>query len=554
MRLFIPWGLAAALLVQASGADPASSFFASYASRVADWPSPAAHAPSFYATAENVTMLGSRGPYSVLVYAIRDASPPAAGGVVAAYVPAASENVEGWKQGDTPELNLLVPLPAMAPAQLPPLPRYGWAWLYGAKLVTIPWLDCCNITGDSAGYSFSSDFRPEWTLSQFQAWVPGGAHKGRDAQSLHTFTLRWDPAVGYRVDVVASIVINAAAAPRTLEFVNFLTPQLANPWPSPAAHDFLPGPRSTITAWTADAGASWAGFAENILAGAMLRTYNVSRSASTNSSSPGAVVMAAAGGFSAALAFAGDYDFAQATCPTWMDQHQIVYLPPPGPDGFVAAAPTFSLAYLPAAASDDVVARAAVVSHVGDGTRGNGSAVLLHLGEVEDFEQQPVALTTPLRALAQVSYNSDFRLVEGGGGRAGKSLAIATMLPSAAAQFYAFAISVPLVPLNASTEYVLRASVRAPPAALCPEGFPAVARIVCGIYEDDDFNTPVRLEWHNSSDATGDIWTYLSAVFKSPAWPSYADVRFVAVAADDAHPCNATAYALFDEIFFGPAG
>ena len=532
-----------------SSSDPASSFFKSFASRV-NWPLPSQHTPNFYATRENITLLGSFGVYNITVFAIRDASPPANGGVIAAYIPAASENVEGWKQGVTPELNLLVPLPALAPQSLPAIPRYGWSWLYGAKVVTIPWLDCCNITGDSSGFSFSDDFRDVWTLTQFQSWYPNGKYKGRDAQSIHTFTLCWDPTVGYRIDMVTSIIINTGSAPRTIEFVNFLTPQLANPWPFPAAHDFLPSTRSTVTAWSSDVGVNWQGFAENILAGAMLHTYNVSL---VNSSSVGAVVMAASGSYSAALAFSGDgLTFLQATCPTWMDQHQIVVLPPPGPDGYVACSPTFSLAYLPSAASDDILSRVSLITHKGDGTRGNGSSVFLRLGVVENFEDQPVSLTTPLRALAQVWSSPDFMLMKNGGNRNGTALAIKTLPPSEADQFYAFAISVPLVPLNVSTMYSFRALTLAPSTDVCPPGFSATAKLAVGIYEDDDFNTQERLLWFNSSVATGgESWVNLSVSFMSPPWPSYADIRFMSIGADDSQPCESNATALFDDVYFG---
>ena len=524
-------------------AAEAAGFWRAFAARVGGgaWPPPPAHVPSFFATAENVSMAGSRGPYVLRVWAVRDAA--AGGGVVAAYVPAASEDVEGWKNGATPELNLLVPLPALAPAQLPPLPRYGWAWLYGAKLVTIPWLDCCNVTGDVAGFSFSADYSETWTLTQFQSWAPNGSHPGRSATSDHEFTLRYDANVGYVIDVRASMIINAAAAPRTLEFVNFLTPQLANPWPQRAPHPVLPGARSTVTAWTADAdGASWSGFAENLLAGAMLGQYNVSAS-----SGVGAVVMAAAGSWSVALAFAGPYVFAQATCPTWMDQHQIVHLPPPGPDGFVVAVPTFSLGYLPASASDFVVANARLVSHVGDGTRGNGSGVILRLDMLEDLGDQPMPLTEPLRGLVQAAYQRDYDVVAAPGGAGGRALAVPALTPSAAQALYAFANALPLVPLNASTEYAVRAG-----AALAPACAGAVARLVVSLYEDDDFNSPFANHvLITSANATGENWQALALTFTSPAWPMYLDARFEALAESDDSPCNESAY--FANLFIGHA-
>lgn len=538
--------LAAQRLAASGDAPVAGAFWPTLAARVgaASWPTPAPHTPSFFVTAENVSMVDSRGPYSLRVYAVRDAA--AAGGIVAAYVPAASENLEPYKQGATPELNLLVPLPALAPLALPPLPRYGWAWLWGAKVVTIPWLDCCNITGDVAAFAFSPDGLETWTLTQTQAWVPTGSHKGRSATSEHAFTLRFDASAGYVIDVRASIVINAAAAPATLEFVNFLTPQLANPWPVRAPHPVLPGPRASLTAFSGDAGASWTAFALNQLAGPMLGRYNVS-SAIPPASSLGAVAMVSPGGWSAALAFAGPFLFEQATCPTWLDQHQIVRLPPPGPDGYVVAAPTFSLGYLPREGSDFIAGAARFITHVGDGTRGNGSAVILRLGEAEDLAQQPVPLTQPLRGLVQASYAPDYIIFRNQSG--GPALAVRALGPSAASALYAFANALPLVPLNASTAYSVCAG-----GALAPPCAGAVARIVVQLYEDDDFNTlGDRTLVFSSPNATGGgAWSALNVSFVSPAWPSYLDARFEALAADDETPCEAPA--LFQGLFIGEGG
>ena len=226
-----------------------------------------------------------------------------------------------------------------------------------------------------------------------------------------------------------------------------------------------------------------------------------------------------------------------------MDQHQMVFLPEAAPDGFVTVAPTFSLAYLPAAASDFLLAHTRLITHVGDGSRGNGSAIMLRLGETEDFSHQPVPLTEPLRALVQSSSGPDFKLVDAGGGR-GRALAIASLTPSAATALYAFANALPLVPLNVSTAYVAQASALAPACA------GAVAKLTVFLYEDDDFNNaPSRLLSYNSSNAEGGTWASLRVAFTSPKWASYADLRLEALSMDDGHQCNASA--LFDDFFFG---
>ena len=230
-----------------------------------------------------------------------------------------------------------------------------------------------------------------------------------------------------------------------------------------------------------------------------------------------------------------------------MDQHQFVSFPSPLPaGGYVTVAPTFSLAYLPPAASDAILSSVQVITHVSDGTRGNGSAVMIRLGVLEDFSQQPVALTEPLRALVTVRYNPDYKLVDAGAGR-GRALSVAPV-PNPS-DFYAFSNMQPLIPLNASTAYLGRAAALPPYSSACPG---SVARLVVMLFEDDDFNTQNdRLLLYSSINATGSQWQALNLSFTSPPWPSYADVRFEAY--EGLPACTDKTPALFDNFFFGRA-
>jgi hypothetical protein len=216
-------------------------------------------------------------------------------------------------------------------------------------------------------------------------------------------------------------------------------------------------------------------------------------------------------------------------------------LPPPGADGFVAIAPTFALAYVPAPVGAAVLARATVATHVGDGSRGNGSSVIIRLGVLEDFSAQPVSLTTPLRGLVQVAAAPDYTLVDAApAGRAGRALSVAALSgAAAAADFYAFASTTPLVPLNVSTQYVAFVDAR---GAAC-----AATTLRVSLYEDDDFNSHARLINYTSSGGAAGVWSHLSLSFESPAWPAYADVRMQVIG--DA--CDESS--LFQHFFFGRA-
>ena len=212
-----------------------------------------------------------------------------------------------------------------------------------------------------------------------------------------------------------------------------------------------------------------------------------------------------------------------------MDQQQVVVLPAAEADGIIHVAPTFSLAYLPPLGASAIFNKLDLISHVGDRTRGNGSAVMLRVGVLEDFSDQPLPLTQPLRSLVSTYYNPDYSIVSAGVTRTGNALRVPALSPTAADTFYAFANPQPLIPLNATTQYVAQA-VSLPPACTG-----AVARIVVGIFEDDDFNTPVRIIQYASQNATGNAWESLLAAFTSPKWVSYADVRMEALALGTGH-------------------
>lgn len=310
----------------------------------------------------------------------------------------------------------------------------------------------------------------------------------------------------------------------------------------------------------------------------MLGTYPLPNSAgavvlldpSSSSSSPSQPAAPAVG-----ISYSGPYQFLQATCPTWMDQHQMLRFPPaPGPDGYYVLQPSYSIRYLPPAAAAYLQPNTTlhVITHVGDGSRGNGSSAMMRVGALESFGDEPVPLTEPVRALVQAHYQPDYTIVNINGSN---SLAVTPVTPAAAGQFYTLSNPQPLIPLNASTVYVLsaRAYLLPPPAASTTSSTHAAvtgaaadaagtvgcalsAWLACGVYEADDFNVQQRLAWHNST-VTGVVgrWLPLSVTFTSPVWVSYADLRLMAVAdcGNATGSTNSTGIVYFDNFLFAPA-
>ena len=282
------WSLRIFLLLRWTAASPASSFFASLASTVS-LPLLPRHVPRFTVALEHVPLLGSASVYHLPVHVIRDES--AGSVIVATYYERDSAHFEANATGSgLGEIQLLAPTPQLAPIALPRLERVGWAWLFGAKATTVTWLDCCSVTGDSAGVSISASADGRSVLlSQWQRWVPTGGHPNRTAFSQHNFTLAWDVTYGYVINAELYLRINAGSAPKAVEFLNFLTPHLLSPWPTEQLFPWLVPPsgaplppsagpwpvtRPTVTAWANDsAGSAWTGFAVNALAGAELGTF-----------------------------------------------------------------------------------------------------------------------------------------------------------------------------------------------------------------------------------------------------------------------------------------
>lgn len=367
--------LLAAFVPTTSALENAASAFWDALALSTGLPQQPPHTPNFTVTLEHIPYLGSIGPYTLSTHVVRD---QAAGGVVVAvWVEDDSLGQEQNITGLTPGLNLLAPTPAMAPLELPTLERYGWAFLYGARIVTISWLDCCSISGDDFGATFAA--APDGltaTLSQWQSWVPTGHFPGRTGTSVHNFTIVWDPVYGYSINAVTSLHINNAsvAGLQAIEFLNFLAPTLLQPWPEevrvgtwggtlpsgaplPPEVGPWPLPRSTHTAYTNDtAGTAWTGFASNVLSGGEMDRYYMKPLT-------GATVFAVPGGYSPAVSWAatpqqGVGGMAQETCPAWGDQHHFVLLPPtPNPDGFFDMAPQFALRWAPPAIGARVLGR-----------------------------------------------------------------------------------------------------------------------------------------------------------------------------------------------------
>jgi len=242
----------------------------------------------------------------------------------------------------------------------------------------------------------------------------------------------------------------------------------------------------------------------------------------------------------------------------------VVTLPPAAADGFITAAPTFSIRWVPPAVSAHVLARLTLLHAAPDSRPRWLSSNMLAVGAATRFDEQPYALTEPRRALVQPHYARDYAVAHGAGvgfnGSSAAWLVGARAPPAVQADSYAFASAQPLIPLNASTSYQFSAW-----CALAPNASAPSAMLWLGLFEADDFNVGLgpgpsygRFAYMNSSTLSAEGlrgapalwvspavrkglapalrsggaaavsaggWAQLVISFTAPAFPCYADVR-----------------------------
>ena len=99
----------------------------------------AAYTPSFRIATDSLPLIGYNGSYVLPIHVIYDDN-AAEGGIVGTYIRKDSfiTQTAGNAMG---EINLLTHDPRLVKKPLLPIARYGWAYLFGQRLTTIPWLD-----------------------------------------------------------------------------------------------------------------------------------------------------------------------------------------------------------------------------------------------------------------------------------------------------------------------------------------------------------------------------------------------------------------------------
>jgi len=436
----------------------------------------AAYTPSFHWEEKTITMHGPNGPYEEKMQIIYDH-----GKAVAV-------------RSGRPRLDLITHDPAQAPQELEFPVRYHNQTYFHATITTVAWFGKWSITGDQHQVEFSEGGET-LTLTESQIW---DGTKGWRGKSVHRFTLRVDPVLGYVVDGELSYEgerpLHRNKGVTTFELSNFLVRDVPTPWSGKWRYDH------TVLSKSGLPEKRFAGWANNNPAGDL----------SDNQGLPmregGLVAFLRQGEWSPAFSRSGNLNFHQKTCNVWQDQHNNAQFPPePDADGEYRFRSRVLLAFLPPEVTDYVW------NNTEWDTFNQRKQVVIRLGQQENFETQPLPLTSTRRGMTGGRvFLSTERSVSGETSLLVKSVKD----PQSRGTFF----SKPQIGLIPHTAYRIDAMV------WVEEG--SRASITADSYEWTPHN-PERLERFETNVAEGSgKWEKLTLNIPAHTWDPYVDIRF----------------------------
>ena len=444
----------------------------------------AGHVPDFRAEPRTFTFHGPDGPYEQTMHVILDGDR-----CVALY-------------SSRPQIDLITHDPAQAPKELAMPPRYHNATFFGTRVTTIGWPDKWAVSGDEHGFEFTGGGKTI-ALTEWQRWKPDGP-LGRTGESVHAFTLRLDPVLGYTIDIDCRFVADKLPAERGkpkrgFEFTNLLAGRMVDVWPGRSRCDrtiYCPAEGDKFAA------SRYAGWASHVVAADRSdngRDVTVRRG--------GFVGFIDDGAWSPVLAREGPYRFTLSTCNVWQDQHNHVDFPPePDADGVYRMNPKFRLAFLPPEVTSHLWREMTLEDF------GGMRAVVVRIGRLEDFEDQPLPLTEPVRGAA----GHGLRVTTDAAHSGDKSLVVkGSASPDDRGAF----LFLPQLNLRARTAYRLEAWIKV-------EGEGARASVVGDLYEWTPHNPERLVRQETPAVEGGQGWHHVALDFETPDFDPYVDLRF----------------------------
>ena len=242
--------------------------------------------------------------------------------------------------------------------------------------------------------------------------------------------------------------------------------------------------------------------------------------------SGGLIAMVEVDSWSPALFRKGDLRFVHRTCDAWLDQHNHILLPKRDEDGFFRMNPKFFFAHVPPTVSNYLV------DHVQLNDFDRRKETMIRLGVLEDFEQQPLPLTSTQIGLTKGFWEEDF-IISDDAYTGEKSLRINGKSKEALQGAMENFIRYPQIPLEPNTEYRISAQVK----TSSPENR---AWISASTYEWTPYDTD-RLAIYSTDVSSSTSWKMIELSIVMPDFDPMVDVRFMV---------EGDGYAVFDDFKF----
>jgi len=426
-----------------------------------------------------------------------------------------SKYVALYFEQDKPYLDVFASTPETAPSQLSMPVRHHNATLLGTRITTSAWYDAWAITGDIHSVGFSNGGE-ELSITEYQEWVPDGKYQ-RTGSSEYKITFKVHPQLGYVVEMDCSLISDDSLK-NSVEFINFMPPDVVNPWPGENQFPY--------TIYSSVDHPGYDGFANNLYAGNLSDEMKTDWGKGFEVRNGGLIAMVEQDRWSPALFRKGALRFVHRTCDAWLDQHNHVILPDRDPDGFFRLHPKFLFVHLPPAISNQLIKDVQLEDF------GQREETMLRLGVLEDFEDQPQPLTTTQIGMTKGFWEDDFILNEDAYSGT-NSLRINGKSKEELSKPLANFIRYPQIPLEPNTSYSISAFVKT-------DSLTTSAWISASTYEWTPYDS-ARQDIYKTNLSSSDTWSKTELEFKTPDFDPMIDVRFMV---------EGEGYALFDDFEF----
>ena len=392
--------------------------------------------------------------------------------------------------------------------------RYNWGNWFGTRFPAGIWIDGQGVSGDTSFVKIevSSD---SIQLVRTEKWFKTGKYK-REATCIHNSVIKIHPIFGIIVNVDIRFTTDTISKQKnTIEFLNFLGANTSSPWIYNKQYE------KTIYSTKNNEIEGW----YNNVYASDLTNYGKGFSSKQN----GFVSFVSdKNKWSSTLLYIKGDIAPNKTCNVWLDQHNNIFVPQKSADGNYHFDVKYMIVNLPPEITEYLNNNMIIKKFKED------SAILIPLGTLENFENQPYSLQSDVKGVVpKYSYVKDSRyfIDHTFGYKSKKSMKVKGITTTDSLQKYDFFMWGPEIKLEAYTKYLIEVMVKV-------ETPDTHAYMVADWYSNDHHNMEQSLIQKNrsslvkyskikASENHKSDWEKISLEFATGAFDPFCDLRFV---------------------------